>query len=553
MLSGAKVLVKSLESQKVEYIFGLPGTHILAVYDELLNSNIKTILVAHEQGAGFMADAYGRVTRKPAVAMVTSGPWLLNIINSIAQAFVESSPVVLIGSHINQKLWGKGCYHELKHPNAQLNIFQEVTKMTRRISSANEIPSAVSDAFFQAQSDRQRPVFLEIPENVFEEHSTDEQMVYGPLMPSKKLAAEADIELALRKLKAAKTPLIIAGGGVVSARAQCELMAISEFLSIPVLTTLVGKSSCPTDFKNNLGLCSGILASDTAKEKLHNADLVLALGTRFDEVATGFFTLKLPKELIHVDIDANEFNRVYPASMSIVADTRNFLSQLLNMAGADFESLTISQTYQRKKIENVSLKLLHSNVVNPKLLFKRLFDILADKKAIFIGDAGNGSMWLMDCTANLNHLVITPSDYNSMGFSLPGAIGAKLAAPDEVVVAICGDGSFLMTGMEFLTAVRYNIRIVCIVLHDRLYNILTFFQDLKYSARHTNTDITTFDFAKFANDVGGLGLSLESDSEIDVVLGKALSHDGPVLIDTKIDPRVLPPLLDILKKGLAKK
>jgi len=550
METGSKTLVKSLETQNVKYIFGIPGTHVLSVYDELSRSSIKTILVTQEQSAGFMADVYGRVSHTPGVILVTSGPGLLNTVNATAQAFVESSPVVIIGSQCNQKLWGKGLYHELKSPNVQLNIFKEITKISKRVHKAEEISHSVSEIFFEVTNERARPVFLEIPEDVFEQSAKNS--ICTIKKEYKKKPSKEELNQFMKLLELSSNPILIAGGGVVSSESQLELLEFSKLLNIPITNTFMGKSACPTDFENYAGLCSGILAIEETRDLLKESDLVIALGTRFNEIGTGFFTLKLSRNLVHVDIDPTEFNKNYSASLTILSDIKEFLKEVTNLIKKDKHTFKLKQKFLITK-PTFGIQMKTDDLVNPALFFKYLFDILRDKKTVFIGDSGNSSLWLIDSESTLNHLIITPSGYNSMGFSVPGAIGAKLAAPERIVIAVCGDGSFLMTGLEFLTAIKYGIKIIVIVLHDNLYNILTFFQNLKYGGRLSDTIIKTFDFAKFANDLGALGISINSNAEINSAITKALAHSGPCLLDVKIDSAILPRLLSVLKNSSGKK
>lgn len=541
MYNGAEALVKSLEVNGVKYVFGIPGTHILAVYDRIAASSVKSILVTHEPSAGFMADVYGRVSKKPGVILLTSGPGALNVVNAIAQAYVESSPVVTIASQVNQKLWGKGAYHELKSPDVQFEIFKQITKLSSRASTAKEIPRLIDEAISEAVDGRNRPVYLEIPENLFEEPSSDIQSKKN--ITIKRRPAISELKEFINKINLAKRPIIIAGGGIVSSQAQKELEIFSERLNIPIATTFMGKSACRSDYIGNIGLCSGILADETTNNAINNSDLIIGIGTRFDELATGFFSLKMPNEFIHIDIDSSEFNRVYPATLTINSDAKQFLIMAIDSIKSISKKIKLTVTTEKVAYAN---RTSNSNIVNPNNLMYQLFDQLHDKKTIFVGDSGNSALWLIESNSNKNHTIITPSGYNSMGFALPGAIGAKLADPEKTVIAICGDGSFLMTGLEFITAVKYGVKIIAIVLHDNRYNILTFFQDIKFGGRHTDTNISTFDIARFANEVGGEGISINDDSEIAPMLSKALKSKKPCIIDVRINPIILPKLSQIL-------
>lgn len=551
-MKAAKVLVDCLINEGCKYVFGIPGTHNLAIYDELYKSKeIKSILVTHEQCAGFMADIYGRVSHSPGVAIVTTGPGALNSVNSLAQAFVESSPVILLATQCNSRLQGKGCYHELSHSNAQLNIFKEVTKWASRIDSVETLPDVISEAFFKCKSDRPRPVYLEIPENLLAEEISEKPLspIKEPLKPK---ASEKELLTFIKLVKEASFPVILAGGGILCADAKKELVEFSEAFNIPIMTTAMGKSSCPSNFKLNLGLGCGLFSTPAAQEYIKKSDLIIAIGTRFNEFGTGFFTLKFSGKLIHIDVDKKEINKNYPAFFYIVADAKIFLKQIISFVNK--AALKINRDLYIDKITSKSssfpsnlIKQENIGFVDVGLLLSKIIESVYDEPAIFIGDAGNSSPWLLGSTMGSDHLVITPSGYNSMGVSVPGGIAAKLASPKSHVFSISGDGSFLMTGLETLTAVRNKIKFTIIVLHDERYNTLAFFQKLKYDGRYADTKLQTFGFADFMNRIGGRGIKLSSNETIKTSIKDALSFNGPSLIEAKVHPDSLPYLFEPLK------
>jgi acetolactate synthase-1/2/3 large subunit len=546
-MKGAELFVKCLEAEGVKHVFGIPGTHVLAVYDELHKTGIKSIQVTHEQGAGFAADVYARTTKKPSVVLVTSGPGALNTVNSVAQAFVESAPLIIFATNVNKHLWGKGCYHELEHPDSQLKIFKEITKYTVRVNSANEIPKIVSDAFKKAVEGRPRPVFVEIPENVFEEETTEKAIVQVSI--STPTIENEKIENFFNILEKSKNPLIIAGGGIIISSAEEELKEFSEALNIPVSTTIMGRSAIPTNHKLCVGYCGPAVALMSTIKLVMEADTIIAIGTRFDELATGFFSLKLNGKLIHIDIDETEFGKNYPCEMKIKGDAKDFLKKAIAQIKAGKFQKKFSYTPtpiqpQKSTIDEIGL-------VNPENLIEEIINQLADKKTILVGDAGNSSPWLLGCKSLENHRIITPSGYNSMGFSTPGALGAKLASPESEVIAISGDGSFLMTGMELLTAIKNKIDLTCVILHDGRYNILTLFQDIRFEGRYHDTLIKTFDFSEFGKIIGAETIKISSNSEIKKSVTKALSLKGVKIIEALVNPTIVPPLLSRLKQKKA--
>lgn len=545
----SEYIVKFLEKKDVTYVFGIPGAHVLSVYDELLKSDIQSIQVTHEQSAGFMADVYSRVSHKPGVILTTAGPGVLNVVNATAQAFVESSALFIIGANCKKKLWGKGCYHELKTPDAQMNIFNQITKFSTRIFAGDEVIQKMENAYAICCEGRPRPIFLEIPEDVFEEDVKGD-FNYNIKKVENPKPSESEVNEFLIKLKSSKSPIIISGGGVIISAAQDELIEFSKKLNVPITTTIMGKSSCPSLFEYNLGFCGPFFSNPMVINRVLNSDLVIAIGTRFDELATGFFTLKIQGKLIHVDIDPSEFNKNYSCDMAICSDAKRFLSIVLNKINQnninEYKKVFLPLDTKLTSDSNKKLPSI-KNKVSPDVLISEIGKCFINKESIFVGDAGNSSSWLLGLQIQKNQLIITPSGYNSMGFSVPGAIGAKLASPNSNVICLCGDGSFLMTGLELLTAIAKKIKIICIVLHDKEYNMLTIFQDKNYGGRYSDTFINTFNFAEFINTNGGLGILVSKDEDITLALKKASSYEGVSLIEVMIDSDLVPPILSKLK------
>lgn len=551
-MDGAKILVKSLEDQGVKHIFGIPGNHILPVYEQLEKSKIQHILGSHEPGVGFMADGYGRINRKPGVLLLTAGPGVLNAINAIAQAYVESSPVVVIGATCDTRKWGKGCYHELEHPEVQTEILKEITKWHSRIMSPDEIPEKVQIAFHEAVSDRPRPVYLEIPENIFLMEGKYKLLDKLPL--KRKKAPTYKIEQIVKDLLGAENPIIYIGGGIRSSDADKEVIELSELMGIPVVTTMMAKGVISEKFKYSLGCGAGYLGTKSALKILGESDLMLAIGTRFDEVGTGFFTLPMPPKLIHIDIDSNELSRNYQPTISVCGDAKVVLGQIIQeIKRRDYKKNTEIESKIRKlkeeEIDELKKELSGINwddKVSPLLLIHELEKHLRSDSMLF-ADAGNSSMWVLGYPQTSVETIITPAGYNSMGFALPSAIAAKIAFPKRESIAILGDGSFLMTGMEFVTAVRYNIAVKVIVLHDNYYNILRFFQDILFSGKYFETQLTTFDFKSFAINCGGKGFKITKNNEIRESLNKLLKTNEPTLLDVYVDEKALPSVSQRIK------
>ena len=555
-MKGSEILVKILEEENVKHLFGIPGDHNLAVYDALKNSPIKVIVPTHEPAVGFMADVYGRITGNPGVALLIAGPGVLNTVNAVAQAYVESSPMIVIATQCDSTQWGKGLYHELKHPDAQMNIFKDITKWQTRVKKADEIPEKISKAINIAMSDRKGPTYVEIPKDIFLQESAYKRP--HKTEPQLKRAEQSKVRNAVDILLKAKSPLIYAGGGAKASNASKEILKLAEWLDIPVTTTLMGKGVIPEDHPLFLGCGAGMIGNKPAVNMFLNSDAMLAIGTRFDEVGTGFFTIKVPKNLIHLDIDKGEINRNYPAKVELVGDAKTVLKQILDeLSRRHINKRKGLIEKDIKKIREEELAELKEEIkeggklVDPLSLVSAVGNLLSKKGAVVIADAGNSLLWALEYPVSKSHSIFMPAGYNSMGFAVPGAISAKLASPSKTVLGICGDGSFLMTGMEFATAIKYNLDINVIVLHDNKYNILELFQDLHYNGRHTGTSLQTFNFADFANMLGGLGIEIKNQDEIEKKLKKGLAYKGPTLFDVYIDPKKLPPISKRLIKLLA--
>jgi acetolactate synthase I/II/III large subunit len=542
-MNGAEILVRCLQDQGVKHVFGIPGNHTLPVYAALEGSNITHVLGTHEPGLGYMADGYGRVTATPGVLLLTAGPGALNAVNAVAQAYVESSPVVVIAATCDMRKWGKGLYHELEHPEVQTNIYREVTKLAVRICKASEIPAVMERAFTEATSGRPRPVYVEIPENVFREQGEYASRPHAKAIRTN--APHAGVKAAVDILLSAKNPVVYAGGGVRSSGAAGEVIALCETLKIPVATSMMAKGAIPESFEYSLGCGAGMLGTDASRELLKGVDAMLAIGTRFNEIGTGFFTLPVPKNLIHVDIDAKEIGRNYKAAVALVGDAKAVTAQILEETRkrgprketGTAETIRLLKEAEYKKLLDEVEKT--GDGINP-LRAVHMLGERAERDAMVFADAGNSSVWVLGHPQLRFETIITPAGYNSMGFALPAAIAAKIAHPHRESIAVLGDGSFLMTGTEFLTAVRCQAPVKAVVLHDGGYNTLKFFQDVFCGGRHYETDITTFDFAKFAQDAGGVGIEVKTNAALSPGMDRLMEADKPAVLDVHVDPSATP-------------
>jgi acetolactate synthase-1/2/3 large subunit len=529
-LSGAKALVRTLESLGVEIIFGYPGGATLPIYDELAKSSIRHVLARHEQGAAHMADGYARATGKTGVCMATSGPGATNLVTGLANAYMDSSPLVAITGQVPRPMIGNDAFQEVDITGITIPI----TKHNYLLQEAAEVPHSVQEAFFLASTGRKGPVLLDIPRDVQMEIFAPHQAKYPPLEGYRPTVEghPGQIKRAVSLLKSAEKPVIIAGGGISLAAAREVLVRLVDKTEVPVVYTLMGKASIP----NSHPLCFGLMGYHGRVEANHaisHADVILALGTRFGDRSTGpISTFAKQAKIIHVDIDPAEISKNVPSYLPIVGDAAQILEQLAALVPAAKHGPWLEELRQvagqhplRGKATGVSI---------PNIL--RILRDLEDDP-IIVTDVGRHQIFTAHYfPVDSGRSFITSGGLGTMGFGTPAAIGAKVGQPDRVVIDISGDGSFMMTCQEVASAVTEEIPVVILVMNDYCLGMIKQLQDAFYGKRHESCRFgRNVDFARLAESMGAAGFRLSDEAEIAPVLKKALAAGRTAVVDCVLD------------------
>lgn len=531
-LYGGEVVVRALEDEGVRFTFGIPGTHNTELYDALDRSDqIIPILVTDEQSASFMADAVSRSSNIVGVANVVPGAGLTNSLSGIGEAFMDNVPMVVIACGIRNDLDKAYQLHAVD----QLGLARPITKAALRPANAADIYATVRKAFAIARQGTPGPVVVEIPANylLFTGEFVPEFESPAPLkQPEPNLIAQAAV-----LLNAAHRPALYLGQGARAAEGL--LVQLAEALQAPVVTTIQGKGVFSETNPLWLWCCFGRSAPDFVNQIMDDCDCLLAIGCRFGEVATASYGLKTPENLIHVDINPEVFHKNYPAKFAVESDSRLFVEKLLPHLKPRSGDGGLKERIRLSHAELWRNWLDHKNEDKVSAArFMKTLQQLAGKEAIYVTDSGNGTFLAMEfLRLQSSRSFLGPIDYSCMGYSVPGAIGAKLANPGKRVVGLIGDGAFLMTGFEMLTAGYYNVGAVFCLLHDGELAQIAQLQRATLN-RDTCTILPNYDAEAFCRSVHVDYFRLNSDSELDSVLSLALAKaDGgrPVMVDVNID------------------
>ena len=538
-MKGSKIILEQLKEEGVEFIFGLPGGPELPLLDELIgDSSLKFVLNRHEQASAFMADAYARVTGKIGVCMATLGPGVTNLTTGIANSFLDSIPLLALTSCVYRTYEGKGDFQEID----QVSIFKSITKWSGSIRHVERLPDMIRKALRISLTGRPGPVHLNLNRDVYNE-KTDAEILpprqYRPVDTCYGAVDEVKDVIAL--LLRSKRPVIWAGGGVVNSNASNEVRDLAELLHIPVATTCSGKGVIPEDHSLSAGI-RGRWGIELADQILSEADVLIAVGCRFSAVATSRWKAKIPDKIVHIDIDPQEIGKNYPAEIGIVGDAKFVLRHLLtylrkgklpNYSEWNNRVLDLRKKY-RKKIENQSVK---GDTIKPQFLLKTLRKMLPRDTIVSV-DVGEVIVWTSQLfDVYQPRMFIKPSGFSPMGYGVPAAIAAKLAKPDKPVVAICGDGGFMMTCYELETAARLETPFVCVIFNNQSLGEIKHRQELKYGGRYIGVDFTDVDYSKLAKSLGGSGERVENPNELAPALKRALKSNQQYILDCIIDPR----------------
>ena len=533
-LNGARILCESLVREGVEVIFGFPGGSVLPLYDVLPRyPQLRHILVRHEQGAAHAADAYARVTGKVGVCLATSGPGACNLVTGIANAYLDSSPVVAITGQVARPFIGKDAFQEIDITG----ITVPITKHNYLVLKADEIAMVVKEAFHIAGTGRPGPVLLDIPRDVFIEEATfeyPEKVELHGYKPTLRGHA-VQIKKAAKLIAESKRPVILAGRGVIISGAYEELRGLAEKAQIPVITTLLGISSFPEDHELSLGML-GMHGTAYANLAVDGSDLIISIGMRFDDRATGRVSGFAPHaQVIHIDVDPAEIGKNVRVTVPIVGDVKNILRTLNKQLEAQKHLAWIGQVEEWRRAHPLHID-YDADKIQPQYVVSKICEVTRGNAIITTG-VGQNQMWAAQhfCYRKPNSFV-SSGGLGTMGFELPAAIGAKVGRPDETVWAIAGDGGFQMTIQELGTAVQDNIAVKIAILNNGYLGMVRQWQDLFYERRYVATPLSSPDFVKVAEAYGMPGIRVTDKSKVVSAIKKAMKHKGPFLIDFVVEP-----------------
>ena len=542
-MNGSQIIKEQLKKEGVEYIFGLPGGPELPLLNELIDdSSLRFVLNRHEQASAFMADAYARVTGKIGVCMATIGPGATNLTTGIASSFLDSIPLLAITSYIYRTSEGKGDFQEID----QVSIFRPITKWNGSVRYVETLPDALRKALRISLTGRPGPVHLNINREVF--HETTEAEIL-PLQKYRSMDTHYEtadkVKDIVTLLLKSKRPAIWAGGGVVFSDASSEVRHLAESLQIPVATTCSGKGVIPEDHPLSVGI-RGRWGTELANQILSEADLLIAIGCRFSPVATSRWKARIPDKIIHIDIDPQEIGRHYPVEIGILGDAKFILRHLLEYIKKErlpsysdwYNRVTELRDKYRKRIEDQSVK---GDTIKPQFLLKTLRKTLP-RDTIATIDIGEIVVWTNQLfEAYQPRTYIKQSGFSPMGYGVPAAVASKLARPEKTVVAICGDGGFMMTCYELETAVRLDTPFTCVIFDNRALGEIKHRQEQLYQGRVTGVDFTDVDYSELAKSLGASGERIADPNELVPALKRALKSNQPYVLDCMIDPREAPP------------
>ena len=537
-LTGAQLVCESLIKEGVDTIFGLPGGAILPLYQTLPEySELRHILDRHEQGAAHAADGYARVTGKAGVAWATSGRGATNLITGIATAQMDSVPMVVITGQVSRASIGSDAFQETDTTGISL----PVTKHNYLVMDAADIPRIIKEAFHLATTGRPSPVLVDIPKDVFtEEVEYPDGFLYPESidLPGYKPSLSgntAQIKRAAKLINQSKKPVILAGHGIIFSGAYKELKDLAEKAQIPVITTLLGISSFPEDHVLSVGM-PGMHGVAYASLAIEDADLLIALGMRFDDRITG-----KPSEFaktsrkIHVDIDPSEIGKNVPVDVPVVGDVKNVLDKMIEYVESNTHVEWI-QHIEKLKSDHPSLKIRDTDKLLPQYIIHELSEATKGK-AIMVTGVGQHQMW-----AAQHYMYTEPRSWvtsggsGAMGYEVPGAMGAQVGDPTRVVWSIAGDGGFQMTMSELATLVENNIPVKFAIINNNVLGMVRQWQEFFYNKSYVATTYThNPDFVKLAEAFGMLGIRVTSKNQVKSSIEEAMAYDGPALIDFVVE------------------
>ncbi len=544
LLSGAKILLNCLAAENVDCIFGYPGGVTLPLYDAMYDDPVKHVLVRHEQNAAFAAQGYARATGKVGVCCATSGPGATNLVTGLVDAMMDSIPVVALTGQVSSKLMGSDAFQEAD----TFGITRSATKHNFLVKNIADLPQVIHEAFYIAASGRPGPVLVDVTKDAFQgqAHYTPVKEIH---LPGYRVFSEGhggQIRRAAQMMWEAERPYIYAGGGIIAANASAELKALAEALDAPVVCTLMGLGGLAAEHRNFVSM-PGMHGSYAANMGMSHADLLIALGVRFDDRVTGRLSAFAPHaKVIHVDIDPAEVGKNRQADLPIVGNVKRVLPKL----AAELEALAPTMKEKNAAARAAWWKQIRdwkeqhpltaetsATEIKPQHLMAEI-DRLSGGRAIVASDVGQHQMWAAQLIRfNEPRLWINSGGLGSMGFGLPAAIGAQFARPDKLVFAIVGDGGFQMSIPELATIVNHSLPIKIVVMNNGYLGMVRQWQELFYNNRLSEVALSSFpDVEKLAAAYGFKGRTVDSVQEMPGALRDAVNEPGPYLLNVKVAP-----------------
>ena len=534
MKTGARTLIEALQREGVDTIFGYPGGVVLPIYDELYDSSIRHILVRHEQAAAHAADGYARASGRVGVCLATSGPGACNLVTGIATAYMDSIPIVALTGQVPTALLGNDAFQE----SDITGITMPITKHNYLVKNAADIDRVVKEAFYIAGTGRPGPVLIDLPKDV-STGEVDEASSPPPAISLRGYQPTYEghvrqIDKAVDLIAEAERPLVYAGGGVILSGASAELREFIETAAIPVTTTLMGLGAIPGDHPLNLGML-GMHGTAAANFAVTECDLLVAIGVRFDDRVTGKIEAFAPNaRIIHIDIDPAEIGKNKKVDLPIVGDVGRVLRAMLaRMKKRGDTANWVNRTGTWKAQFPPAYR--DDDRLRPQYIIQQLSDLMKGE-GIVVSEVGQNQMWtaLYYCFRKPRSW-ITSGGLGTMGYGFPAAIGAHFARPGETVVDVAGDGSFQMNIQELATVAHNNIPVKVVILNNMYLGMVRQWQELFYERRYAYTELSPVDFVKVANAYGVEGMRVEEKADVRGALETALSHDGPFVLDFRIE------------------
>jgi acetolactate synthase-1/2/3 large subunit len=532
-MTGAQILIECLKREGVEVMFGYPGGQVLPIFDSLYDAPIRFILTRHEQGAAHAAEGYSRATGRMGVCIATSGPGATNLTTGIANAYMDSIPMVAITGQVKSHLIGNDAFQEAD----VTGITRPITKHNYLVKDAKDLARIVAEAFYVASTGRPGPVLIDIPSDIqmqdaeFIWPQTIEMRSYKPTY----FGHPGQIKKAAKLIMQSKKPIIYAGGGVISSNASLELREFAQKIQAPVTMTLMGLGAFPATHPFSLGML-GMHGTAYANHAVMSADLIIAVGARFDDRVTGKLdTFAKNAKVIHIDIDPASISKNVKVDIPIVGDVKNVLGQLL-------EEITQAGDTQSWLKEIESLKKKHplrytgKEKLSPQYIIEQISEI-TNSEAIITTEVGQNQMWAAQWYKHMHPRgFISSGGLGTMGFGFPAAMGAKVGCPDKIVFDIAGDGSIQMNIQELATCVCNKINVKVAILNNGYLGMVRQWQELFYKKRYSYTCLHNPDFVKVVEAYGGVGIRVTKKEEVRPAIEKAIATDNVVFIDFHIEP-----------------